>query len=130
MTDKKAYIVKKGFWTGNIFQTSLFKIQLNRLDAVNATTGIFWGHLELVTAGVHEKANWPNAARNCIVFHKGKMKINFNQAMEYINSKISKPEAPGFSMNPADEILKFKKLLDEGAITQDEFEKQKAKLLK
>jgi len=34
---------------------------------------------------------------------------------------------PGVSV--ADELLKFKKLLDAGAITEQEYEEQKAKLL-
>lgn len=38
------------------------------------------------------------------------------------------PSLPA-SVSPADELAKFKKLLDEGAITQDEYDQQKKKLL-
>ena len=34
------------------------------------------------------------------------------------------------SISQADELLKFKKLLDEGIITQEEFERKKQQLLK
>ncbi|WP_332238553.1 hypothetical protein [Sporolactobacillus sp. KGMB 08714] len=50
-----------------------------------------------------KKVNWPNAAKNCIVFHKGKMKININQAIQYINNKISKPDV--FAINIVNEVL-------------------------
>ena len=38
--------------------------------------------------------------------------------------------APVQNMSTADEIMKFKKLLDNGIITKEEFEEQKRKLLK
>lgn len=38
--------------------------------------------------------------------------------------------APVQNMSAADEIMKFKKLLDNGIITREEFEEQKQKLLK
>jgi hypothetical protein len=37
---------------------------------------------------------------------------------------------PVQNMSTADEIMKFKKLLDDGIITKEEFEEQKRKLLK
>ena len=47
-----------------------------------------------------------------------------NDSIEEIekSQKYSKPSA-------ADEIIKFKKLLDEGTITQEEFNKKKKELL-
>ena len=49
---------------------------------------------------------------------------------EYIKSKISAPQsAPSQTYSPADEILKYKNLLDAGAITAEEFEAKKKQLL-
>ena len=50
----------------------------------------------------------------------------------YIIQKISEyknVEKKSNKISDADEILKFKKLLDEGIITQEEFEKKKKQLL-
>ena len=50
----------------------------------------------------------------------------------FIIKRISECKESNFSNNisSADEIMKFKKLLDEGIITQEEFEKKKQELLK
>lgn len=49
----------------------------------------------------------------------------------YILQKISESKKiKVYSDSKADEILKFKKLLDEGIITQEEFKKKKQELLK
>lgn len=39
------------------------------------------------------------------------------------------PAAPGSTASPADELLKYKELLDLGAITADEFQQKKDQLL-
>lgn len=47
--------------------------------------------------------------------------------IEKLNRELSRePESKG---SVSDELIKLKKLLDDGIITQDEFEKQKTKLL-
>ena len=48
-----------------------------------------------------------------------------------LNNKNSnnKPMAPAVPISSADEIAKFKRLLDDGVITQEEFEKKKKQLL-
>lgn len=49
----------------------------------------------------------------------------------WLISKYGESEQqPAHAVSVADELLKFKQLLDAGAITQDEFDAQKAKLLK
>lgn len=50
----------------------------------------------------------------------------------YIINKISESKSNGIVSNisNADEILKYKQLLDQGIITQEEFEKKKQELLK
>lgn len=71
---------------------------------------------------------------NCILLSGGKQKQKIAQEIcEIIKSKVK--ETNGQTQNvveqsSADEILKFKKLLDEGIITQEEFEKKKQELLK
>ena len=58
---------------------------------------------------------------------------NYNTALkmqQHIHNMISASKAAKpAGVSAADELLKFKKLLDEGVITQEEFEAQKKKLL-
>lgn len=54
-------------------------------------------------------------------------KIAFNNALASGDGVEQVQTVPGGSV--ADELLKFKKLLDAGAITEQEYEEQKAKLL-
>lgn len=58
---------------------------------------------------------------------------NYNTALkmqQHIHNMISASKTAQPAMvSAADELLKFKKLLDEGVITQEEFEAQKKKLL-
>lgn len=55
------------------------------------------------------------------------------QVSEYVKSKVeeakNKKNAPTVAVSIADELLKFKQLLDMGALTQDEFDAMKKQLL-
>ncbi len=58
-----------------------------------------------------------------------------NRVYEFIDEKLKsinriKLEEKNSNISNADEILKFKKMLDEGIITQEEYEKKKQELLK
>lgn len=48
--------------------------------------------------------------------------------VDYIKSKLSRPAAAS-TISPADEIMKYKNLLDCGAITPEEYESKKKQLL-
>ncbi len=48
--------------------------------------------------------------------------------VDYIKSKLSRPDTTS-DVSPADEIMKYKNLLDCGAITTEEFEAKKKQLL-
>lgn len=54
---------------------------------------------------------------------------NMNEAKKIINSFKDEKITNSNSISTADEILKFKNLLDQGIITQEEFEKKKKELL-
>jgi uncharacterized membrane protein len=78
----------------------------NRLfsEADKSFTGLCWGVIMIVIGGILLFLGFPDGAKN-------KTKI------------IEKTSV-------ADELLKYKALLEKGAITQEEFEEQKKKLLK
>ncbi len=54
-----------------------------------------------------------------------------NATVNPIAEEIIKPDSsPSIPRSEADEIRKYKELLDEGAITQEEYEKKKKQILK
>lgn len=57
---------------------------------------------------------------------------NYNEIFEFINQKvndISNGKASANSVGTADELKKYKDLLDQGVITQEEFDAKKKQLL-
>lgn len=68
---------------------------------------------------------------NCIIFTREGNEIA-REIKDYIENRIygvkDNPTVSGYH-DATDEILKYKKLLDMGAITQDEFEQKKKQLL-
>ena len=87
-----------------------------------------------ITGGIEKQGGVFNAAgdENSVVFTQDKneiaLKIKF-----FIENKIQEPILTTASSNQisiADEIVKFKSLLDAGVISEDEFQQQKNRLLK
>lgn len=67
--------------------------------------------------------------KNAIIFGK-KHKEEMDKLVNFINKKISEAHSNnGSAVSSADEIAKFKKLLDDGTITQEEFDAKKKQLL-
>lgn len=86
-----------------------------------------------VTGGTERQGGVFNAAgdENSIVFKKSQNAEAY-EIKEFIESKIYSSESNSTIVNQmsgADEILKLKGLLDQGIITETEFEKKKAALL-
>ncbi len=54
--------------------------------------------------------------------------MDVEKMVDYIKSKLSRPTITA-AISPADEIMKYKKLLDCGAITAEEYEAKKKQLL-
>lgn len=98
-------------------------------------TGLQIGYLQLETSsGIMNNIddnffNENSFAYNSATVSNEKMEEVKNYILQrieiYKNKGMSKTEA----LSPADEILKYKKLCDEGIITQEEFEKKKKQLL-
>lgn len=65
--------------------------------------------------------------KNAIIFGK-KHQEEMNKLVELINKKIALTN-PNTTVSSADELAKFKKLLDNNAITQEEYEAKKKQLL-
>ena len=102
---------------GQVFQT----VDIDNLNDVTMKTGMLMGVITIDT--IKEKFN---VAVNKITAQ------NINSAIhDALLSLKQQKKAPTTShaVSSADEILKYKNLLDMGAITQDEFDKKKKELL-
>ena len=70
---------------------------------------------------------------NTVMLKMGEQSIIGQQIKEYVEKRIielSKPQTAVVQQaSPADEIMKFKQLFDQGIITQEEFEAKKKQLL-
>ena len=114
VTDKRILLGKKKV-IGENFQS----IALNKINDITFTSGIAYGVITV------------DAQTEC--FNVAVIK---NQAAN-INAKLqdllldlkNESNAPAAAASAADEIRKFKQLLDDGIITPEEFEKKKAELL-
>ena len=115
------------------------------LSSIEYSKPSFWanGYMKFITSGTQETSQkvgtfgntTANAAKdsNAIILRAFNKEIP-NKSEEiylYILQKISEIKKEGTLNNSnADEIVKFKQLLEEGVITQEEFESKKKQLLK
>lgn len=132
ITGKKSF---GGFLGGRFFDGSkeFYYADLTSVQYKEATVWVN-GFLQFEYPGSHSgRDNF--GSENSFVFMKGVNNIeNCRRAYEYIKSRIafykSQRNAPVIAAaSPADELKKYKELLDSGVITQEEFEKKKKDIL-
>lgn len=99
------------------------KLELNTIGGQQHNGGI--GGLDPTTAfTAYGKAT-------AVPFRNGKNK-EMKQLCDFIQNKINeahKPQTAAKATDPADEIAKYKKLADDGTISQEEFKAKKKQLL-
>ena len=101
-----------------IFGVNQIEIPLSKVNAVKYKKGLFIGEIEI----------WDGASMFRVKSVLKKTLIPFINAVNNSIEEMKKTQnSPKLSV--ADEIMKFKRLLDEGAITQEEFDKKKKELL-
>lgn len=91
------------------------------------------GFIQFEYPGSHSGQNNFNS-ENTFVIMKGKTDIvQCEKAYQYIKERISfykqQKNNPTTAISPAEELKKFKELLDSGIITQEEFDAKKKELL-
>lgn len=90
------------------------------------------GYIQFEYPGSHSSSNDFNS-ENSFAFQLAKLdNEKVNQAVEYIRGKIKEarnPKATSAALSPAEELKKFKELLDIGVISQEEFDAKKKQLL-
>lgn len=142
-TNKKVYIVKKGYMTDHTFGKGNFSIPYARVTNVEIDFHLGSGYFEISAAGLENKrlSYWANDRNenpatqpNCIALVRGCLK-NFEKAKEFIFEKIhevtvAQPATVVEKKSSIPERLReYKALLDDGIISQDEFEAKKTELL-
>ena len=127
---RKGFLAKttQGFFKGDK------TFYINQLSGVQVKHGtvLTRGYIQFVVAGSRESKGGLYSAvgdENTVMF--AQKDNNFVDSMQqYIEKARSTPvQQVSTPVSMADEIKKFKQLLDDGVITQAEFDKQKAKLL-
>ena len=113
-TSKRIILLDKGM----LFGVNQIEIPLSKVNAVKYKKGLFVGEIEI----------WDGASMFRVKSVLKKTLIPFINAVNNSIEEMKKIQnSPKLSV--ADEIMKFKRLLDEGAITQEEFDKKKKELL-
>ncbi|MFI3729461.1 SHOCT domain-containing protein [Vagococcus fluvialis] len=141
-TDKNVYIIKKGFMTGNTFGSGHFKMPYRNITNVEISTQLIGGYFEISAGGIQntDKSFWstdkkmdPAKQPNTISLSGKDLKEAFQYAGSLILDKVHSANNNLVnvtqSSSDADEIRKFKELLDEGIISQEEFDIKKKEIL-
>lgn len=95
-----------------------------------APTSLILGYIQFETANISSNNNF--ASENSWTFDKSKNDIA-QKILEFVQNKVAEAKRGKNSVvmaqSAADELLKFKQLLDSGIITQEEFDNKKKQLL-
>lgn len=139
-TNKSVYIAKKGFMTGHFLGKGNFHIQYNKITNVEIDMHLLTGYFEISTGGLENKRlnYWSNNVNedpakqpNCISLNKAVLK-DFEKARDFILNYETESESNADIKNEKsipEQIREYKKLLDDGIISKDEFEEKKRELL-
>ncbi|PEI77461.1 hypothetical protein CN526_26785 [Bacillus wiedmannii] len=109
-------------------------IDINNLTGIQVKkAGFTNGYIQFIFLGSQESKKGVFAAtqdENTVMFAKKEQKMA-DEIKEYIEGFLankSKPQVAA-TVSGADEILKYKELLDQGVITEEEFQAKKKQLL-
>ena len=92
------------------------------------------GYIQFETANTFSKNNF-NSENSVTFSHHVVSNEYAKSVVDFVEKKIIESKTPNIIQSPvstvsnADEIVKYKKLLDDGIITQEEFDQKKKELL-
>lgn len=115
-TNKRIIFLDKGMFFG----VKQVEVPLSKVNSIKYTKGLFFGEIEI----------WDGASMIKVEKVLKKTLIPFVNAVNDSIEQSEKLHKPLNQSSVADELIKFKKLLDEGVVTQEEFNKKKRELLK
>ncbi len=137
LTNHRVLIVKAGFSGGALFGKKVNAYPYKTITGVEYSTGLTQGRVEITTAGTTQKGSGTLGdtyqAQNVVSFGKAKY-AKMQKVANIIRERVATvatteetrvPPAPSV----ADELSKLKQLLDDGVLSQEEFDAQKSRLL-
>ena len=154
-SDKMVHIIKKGFMTDNTFGGNDFRALYCNITNAAVNKGFISASFIIATAGMqsnipdnwsNDKNNNPRTMPNAIGFSSTSENVmRFREAANFIlgfndyktqdektvlkSDNIPLSHSTESSRSDVDEIMKYKKLLDAGALTEEEFSAIKKKIL-
>ncbi len=147
LTDKRLYVLKWGFMTGNTFGGRCIAYDFNNITGVEFKKHFSTGYVEIHTPSNQntQKSYWANSnssnsslkADNIVNFVRKQFDI-FQEAVNKTRVIISDAKVPNSvqtqketsDVSVADELVKLANLKEQGIITQEEFQREKDRLLK
>ncbi|WP_191985901.1 SHOCT domain-containing protein [Levilactobacillus lindianensis] len=141
-TNDQVAIIKTGFMTGHTLGSGVFRMPYSNITNAQVDYHMLSGYFEIAAGGVQNTAKnyWstgsdsPQESPNTITLTGDALRQHFLQAADLINNYVALSHQPQAAVasptqDPVDEIRKFKGLLDDGIITQEEFDTKKKQLL-
>lgn len=144
VTNTYLYIFKTGFMTGHLAGNNHFKMPINNITNVEVNTHFLTGYFEVSAGGMQNlpKNYWSNDPKNDPAKAPNAISLNntvfddFQKASDIINELIMKSKSSSLTnvqfpsnMDITKEIRKYKSLLDDGIINEQEFNNKKKQLL-
>lgn len=132
--DDKA-VVKRGLMgrlsTGGGGEKTFIFNKLSGVEFKKASM-VMNGYIQFSGSGLKQSSGTLNAAsnENTVMFSRS-ANDKFKEISDFINAQLSKPQQNTVvqQSSDADELLKFKNLMDNGIISAEEFEAKKKQLL-
>lgn len=148
-TNRRVLILKSGFMTGSMFGSDAFQQPYRNISGVQVKFGARTGFIEVNAGGMQNtsKSYWaisngsdPATAPNCVSLNSLRQRDNFQQAANFILSKVEeahagtaqRPQPPGGASDHdalLDSLERLGRLRETGVLTDVEFAEQKAQIL-
>ncbi|SCH67670.1 Uncharacterised protein [uncultured Clostridium sp.] len=119
-TNKRVLMLDKGM----IYGLKLIDIPLDRINSISHSKGLLLGKIAITDGATTRMIE--NVSNNTVSFFADTVN---NEVELYKQAKFSPTTQVVNNMSPADELIKYKQLLDMGVLTQDEFDMKKKELL-
>jgi phage-related tail protein len=114
-TNERVLLMDKGM----VYGCKIIDIPINKINSISQTTGLAFGTISITDGAVTRKIT--NIENKTIGYFIDSVNKQITISREGKNNTQN--------ISVADEILKFKSLLDSGIISQEEFDKKKKELL-
>lgn len=119
-TNKRVLMLDKGM----IYGLKLIDIPLDRINSISHSKGLIFGKISITDGATTRTIE--NISKDTVSFFADTV----NEQVElYKNNKNSNLTNMVNAISPADELIKYKQLLDMGALTKEEFDIKKKELL-